>query len=596
MTAAAASPWAQASLAAALFAIDPQANGVALRVGPGPVRDAWLALLERLLPAQTRLRRVPLGIGDDRLLGGLDLSATLRAGRPIVAAGLLGQADGDILVLAMAERLAPATVARVTAAMDRGEVALERDGVALRAPARFGVVALDEGRDADERPPEALLDRLAFRLDLGALSHRAVAPLHFDEGQVRAARARLAGVRIDDGAVEAVVAVATQLGVASMRAPLLALRAARAHCALRGAEVVDDEDLAAAGRLVLAPRATRIPVDPAPEPDEPAPAEESSAEPEDRAPSDAEPGADEAPADRAPGELQDIVLAAAAAAIPHGLLAAIGAGAAGSRPGRGGAAAGKVVSARRGRPLAARSGELREGRLGLVDTLRAAAPWQRLRRRAIGAGDARRLLVRPEDFRIVRFRERTETTAIFVVDASGSAAAQRLAEVKGAIELLLADCYIRRDSVAMVAFRGAGAQIVLPPTRSLARAKRILSGLPGGGGTPLAAGLDCALALAEGVRRKGQSPLLVLMTDGRANIARGGAPSRARAFEDALESARSVRAAGVAVIAIDAAATALASDAAPTLLLGRAMNARYIKLPNADAALVSQSVRAASRI
>jgi len=98
------------------------------------------------------------------------------------------------------------------------------------------------------------------------------------------------------------------------------------------------------------------------------------------------------------------------------------------------------------------------------------------------------------------------------------------------------------------------------------------------------------------VRRKGQSPLLVLMTDGRANIARGGAPGRARAFEDALESARSVRAAGVAAIAIDAAATALASDAAPTRLLGRAMNARYIKLPNADAALVSQSVRAASRI
>jgi magnesium chelatase subunit D len=596
MTAAAASPWAQASLAAALLAVDPPANGVALRVGPGPVRDAWLALLERLLPAPTRLRRVPLGIGDDRLLGGLDLSATLRAGRPIVAAGLLGQADGDILVLAMAERLAPATVGRVTAAMDRGEVALERDGVALRAPARFGVVALDEGREADERPPEALLDRLAFRLDLGALSHRAVASTHFDAGQIRAARARLAGVRVDDGAVEAVVAVAAQLGVASLRAPLLALRAARAHCALRGAEVVEEEDLAAAGRLVLAPRATRIPADPAPEPDEPAPAEDSPAEAEDRAPSDAGADADQAPADRAPGELQDIVLAAAAAAIPHGLLAAIAAGAAGSRPSRGGAAGGKIVSARRGRPLAARSGELREGRLGLLDTLRAAAPWQRLRRRAIEPGDGRRMLVRPEDFRIVRFRERSQTTAIFVVDASGSAAAQRLAEVKGAIELLLADCYIRRDSVAMVAFRGAGAQIVLPPTRSLARAKRILSGLPGGGGTPLACGLDCALALAEAVRRKGQSPLLVLMTDGRANIARGGAPGRARAFEDALESARSVRAAGVAAIAIDAAAAARASDEAPTLRLGKAMNARYVKLPNADAALVSQTVRAASRL
>jgi magnesium chelatase subunit D len=597
MTAAApVSPWAQASLAAALFAIDFEGGGVALRAGAGPVRDAWLALLARLLPEERRIRRVPLGIGDDRLLGGLDLSATLRAGRPVVAAGLLAQADGAVLALAMAERLEPATAARIAGAMDRGEVALERDGVALCASTRFGVVALDEGREADERPPASLLDRLAFPLDLGALGYRAAEAVLFDRAEIAAARRRLPAVAVDDDAAAAMVTVAAQLGVDSLRAPILALRAARAHAALRGVARVEEEDVVAAARLVLAPRATRLPAEaPPPESDDPGEAELPPPERDDAPPPEgaADPGAssEEAP----PAELMEVVLAAVAAALPGGLLAQIAAGAAGARPGRGGRAGGKAISARRGRPLAARSGDLRHGRLGLVETLRAAAPWQALRRRGRERPDGRRLIVHPEDFRIVRFREPTQTTAIFVVDASGSAAAQRLAEVKGAIELLLADCYVRRDSVALVAFRGAGAQIVLPPTRSLTRAKRMLGGLPGGGGTPLAAGLDVALGLADSVRRKGQKPLIVLMTDGRANVARGGAGGRARAFEDALAAARAVRAAGIAAIAVDAAAATRASGDAPTLLLGNAMNARYIRLPHADAARVSQAVRAASQ-
>ena len=154
------------------------------------------------------------------------------------------------------------------------------------------------------------------------------------------------------------------------------------------------------------------------------------------------------------------------------------------------------------------------------------------------------VIVRPEDFRIVRYRQPRGATTIFVVDASGSSAMQRLAEVKGAIELLLADCYVRRDSVALIAFRGIGAEIVLPPTRSTARAKRRLTGLPGGGGTPLASGLDAALALADQVRRKGQSPLLVLMTDGRANVCRDGTGGRARAMEEAIDAGRRLFAAG----------------------------------------------------
>jgi magnesium chelatase subunit D len=236
---------------------------------------------------------------------------------------------------------------------------------------------------------------------------------------------------------------------------------------------------------------------------------------------------------------------------------------------------------------------LREGRLSLVDTLRAAAPWQRLRNKADDV-TVRRVIVRPEDFRIVRYREKRETTAIFVVDASGSSAMQRLAEVKGSIELLLADCYVRRDSVAMIVFRGTQAEVVLPPTRSLVRAKRLLAGLPGGGGTPLASGLDMALTLADQLGRKGQSPLLVLMTDGRANIRSDGKSGRAQAFEDALQAGARVCAAGIAALAIDTSPNLRSLGEPPTLKLGRAMNARYLQLPYADSARVSEAVRAAS--
>ena len=196
----------------------------------------------------------------------------------------------------------------------------------------------------------------------------------------------------------------------------------------------------------------------------------------------------------------------------------------------------------------------------------------------------------------MRFRDRRETTAIFVIDASGSAAMHRLAEAKGAVELLLGDCYARRDNVALVAFRGKSAEIVLPPTRSLACAKRRLRGLPGGGGTPLASGLEAALALAQGSRRKGQTPLVVLMSDGRANIGRSGEAGRARALEDALQVGKQLRALGVAALAIDTSPPLISAQSeAPTLHIAQAMNARYLKLPRADAETISHAVRAVAR-
>ena len=196
-----------------------------------------------------------------------------------------------------------------------------------------------------------------------------------------------------------------------------------------------------------------------------------------------------------------------------------------------------------------------------------------------------------DDIRIRRFHEKRGTVAVFVVDASGSQAARRLGEVKGAVERLLADCYVRRDSVALVAFRGKGAEIVLPPTRSLARARRTLAGLPGGGGTPLASGLALGLELAERIQRKGETPLIVLLTDGRANIARDGLAERERAGAEAITAAKAVRVAGVKALAIDSAAPSRRGDVRE---LAQAMGALYVPLPFADSSAINRAVRAAA--
>jgi magnesium chelatase subunit D len=233
-----------------------------------------------------------------------------------------------------------------------------------------------------------------------------------------------------------------------------------------------------------------------------------------------------------------------------------------------------------------RKGDIRGGaRLNLIETLRAAVPWQRLRR---GTASTGRVLVRREDFRIARLKQRTETTTIFVVDASGSSALNRLAEAKGAVELLLGECYVRRDKVALVAFRGRGADLLLPPTRSLVRAKRCLASLPGGGGTPLADGIDAAAALADGVKRQGATPIVVFMTDGQANVARGGRPGRAQAETDARSAAGAMRAAGLATLLVDTSPRAHASAGRLAIDMG----ATYLPLPAADAAALSRSVRA----
>jgi len=196
------------------------------------------------------------------------------------------------------------------------------------------------------------------------------------------------------------------------------------------------------------------------------------------------------------------------------------------------------------------------------------------------------VLIQKDDFRIKRYRERTQTLTTFVVDASGSSAMNRLAEAKGAVELLLAECYVRRDQVALIAFRGSEAELLLSPTRSLVRAKRSLASLPGGGGTPLARAIDSAYQLAKASLKKGMTPTLVFLTDGRANIARDGTPGRAQAQIDAEQSARMAAQVKVRSLWIDTSPQAREEGQHIADLIG----SYYLPLPHAGAQELSQAV------
>lgn len=554
LPAAAADPLEDAVLAARLFALAPQVfKGMVLR-GSSPAREALVAALGEALP----LRRLPGHVDDERLLGGIDLAASLSAGRPVRQTGLIEEARGGALIAGMAERMDGSIAGRLAQALDEGAAAL---------------VLLDDATEPEEAPPASLTERLAFHCDLAASRRWQGVALAPPAGA-------LADVApLDDAALGALAATAEALGVESLRALIHASETARGLAALAGREEAAKADLAGAAALVLAPRATRLPPQEAeaPPPEEPPPPPDGERDDQ----SDSEQQQQEP-------DLSEILVEAAKAAIPAGLLESLAQGKAPRRAASSGTGQ-KRKAATRGKPLGARPGMPRGGhKLALIDSLRAAVPWQAVRRREQGADAASGIIMRKEDLRIRRFEERSARVTIFAVDASGSAAAARLAEAKGAVELMLAQAYVTRSEVALVAFRGTSAELLLPPTRSLTRARRTLAELPGGGGTPLALGLNAAREVAEAVIAKGRSAALVILTDGRANIAADGSPGRPQAAADAEAAARAIAGRGIDALVVDISARPGPEGAA----LAQALGGRFLALPRADARMLQAAINA----
>jgi len=561
--------WDLAQLTLLLLQVDPHGlGGVWLKSGYSPARQTWLAQLQALgLPVM----RMPHHIDQERMLGGIDLSVTLAQGRVVEQIGLLAQANEGLVVVPMSEKLSPQTLAMLLQAHDQGQV----HALALGAThaSRFGLVALDESQEDEPGTASKLKERLALWIDMDAVditkSQEKIEALSANE--LAEVRSLLLKSRATEAQMRALCEVAFALGIDSMRAPLLALRLACVHAAIHDRDFLEEEDLRKAAQMVLSPRATRMPSNQDAEsavPPEPPPQPDASKTEQDAVQEDTPP-----PPKTEPESLEDTILAAALASLPPKLLDQLLLGASKTKPQSSSGNSGQAqMSRQRGRPLSPRLGRPSSGaRLHLLATLRAAAPKQKLRTKHAG----QKIAIRTEDFYIQRFAHKAASCVIVAMDASGSAALARLAEAKGAVEILLQQSYARRDSVCVIAFRGAQAQTLLPATRSLVRAKKALAGLPGGGGTPIALALKHATEQAQALQRQGITPLLVMLSDGKANVTIDGVGGRTQAQADALQWAKQWANHGFSSLWID---TAL-QPTGQAQELANAMQARYLPMP-----------------
>ena len=574
--------WFDVNLIAILLAINPRGlKGVTVKSQFGPVRDAWLGYLKYLtLSCGVQILKAPANISSEQLMGSLDIEASLQAGSFMMSKGLLERVQGNLLLLPMVERMDLQVIALISQALDtRGDV----DDLT-----HFGVIAFDESDSADEVISPRLLDRLAYEIYLDPFSMADIREsLEVDVEDIRAAKKLLPSVKCSDDYLEVMIKAGLSLGVSSIRANHFALETARSLAALRGLNEVGQDEVIDASRLVYTP-SKRMHINP--EMDQ---ADPDSEENQDDSSQDPGSEAEDSQGDSvsleqqdqeqpSSSELEDIIVETVKASIPPQLLRqpvqSMRTGkSAGHISGKSGAIQKNFFS---GRPLTSRKGRPNDGRrLDILKSIRAAIPWQRLRGVMQGSDQQHaariRIDFRSEDLHIKQYLRRRGTVTIFLVDASGSSATQRLAEAKGALEELLAQCYIRRDEVAMVSMRGAKAEIVLPPTRSLVRAKRNLAMLPGGGGTPLAAGFRAANEMAISLERKGLTPIIVIMSDGKANVNLHGVGGRTSAHSDALIAAKELRMKNHRLLFVD-------TSPKPEILaqeLSSAMAAQYFPLP-----------------
>lgn len=629
-----------------LLAVDPGLCGVVIAAGVGTGKSTLARSFARLAGASSLgtpppFVELPVGVTEDRLLGGLDLEATLSRGERVHRSGLMARANGGLLYADGVNLLDDSTINHLLSSLDSGVVRVEREGLSMVEPSRFALIAT---YDPAEGPPRRhLLDRVGLivapiiqspararaevvrrNLDADAIARMKVraraaaeAESPYDDEEallaatVLAAREALPSVLISEAQLRQISQSALALGVEGHRADIFAVRAALASAALAGRDEVGDEDMERAVRFVMVPRATRTPEfedEAQPEqPQQPPPQQEEQPPP----PPDEDQPEDEDQEDQPPPppeeedlSVEDLVLSALDAEVPPDVLStpfSI------RRSGRSGSRGN--TSGNRGRHIRSIPGLPGQGRLDVVSTLRAAAPWQNSRkdedvrrvesgRRALSHARAS-IRLRADDLHIKKFRSKAGTLFCFVVDASGSMALHRMRQAKGAVNALLQQAYVHRDHVALLAFRGDRADLLLPPSQSVELAKRALDVLPTGGGTPLAAALLGAYQVAEQARARGiHRTTLVLITDGRPNVPLQPVPGQSK--DERMEQARTevqtlcgrLKAAGIGAVVIDTQRSYVSRGEAQQLAAW--LGGRYVYLPQGRADEIAGAVIEAS--
>lgn len=559
--------WDRALLGAALSIARPDLfGGLLIKASSGPVLTAWIDEVRALGGDDRAPVMVPASVSADRLHASLSVSRSLAEGRPVYQSGLLEDAAGGVMIISGAERLQEGVSALLAA---------ELDPAGRSASPRIALIAVDESREPGETSPPILAERLAFRADLNELRYFDVGGAGYTAADVDRIRTGMSSVKMADEDLSAVAAACLGMGVSSLQVPVFCMHAARAIAALEARSAVASEDIMRACQLILPGRGRPVPeAQQAPQPQPDAPDNTSG---DDSSATD-----EEALAETAQSLETRIIDSIPSAHVE--MMASRSRATSRGRAGVSGRSGAHVIALDRGRPDRPFKSQTGRGRVDVLATLRAAAPMQKARQGQTGREG---LQIRKSDLRMKRFKRRKQSSVIFVVDASGSAAMHRMAEAKGAVERLLSQCYSRRDLVSLISFAGEQARMMLPPSRSLVRARRQISDLAGGGATPLAHALVEAFQLAKSEHDRGRTPFLVFLTDGRGNIALDGTPDRERAGSEVSSLAKTLIRDRFAAVFFD---TSRRPDPR-TRRLSDDLGAQYQFLPNADGETVSKVVR-----